>query len=398
MIRLPTLLLYCQHSLGMGHLTRSFAIAAALSKDFRVVFLNGGPLPANSRIPHAVEIENLPPLGMEDGHHLVSRGELQLAHAKQRRRQAITEIFRNLQPDVLLIELFPFGRKKFAFELLPLLKAARQRTKGTALVICSLRDILVGTRPDQQHHDERARWITDRYFDAVLVHADPRFAKLGETFQPAKPLKTPVRYTGFVVPEKIPTPLPARGTHVLVSAGGGAAGHALFAAAIHAQATLWKQYRIPMRLIAGPLLPEPQWQRLRELATGREGMELVRSVPDMAAEFQSAGLSLSQCGYNTALEIVQSGVRALVVPYAEGREDEQMNRARRLETLGVIRILDPAGISAARLAAEMSMTTNGPSPQLALDMSGAANTSRILKQMLGAESCEITSSEWAVSA
>jgi predicted glycosyltransferase len=183
-----------------------------------------------------------------------------------------------------------------------------------------------------------------------------------------------------------------------VSAGGGAAGHALFAAAIHAQATLWKQYRIPMRLIAGPLLPEPQWQRLRELATGREGMELVRSVPDMAAEFQSAGLSLSQCGYNTALEIVQSGVRALVVPYAEGREDEQMNRARRLETLGVIRILDPAGISAARLAAEMSMTTNGPSPQLALDMSGAANTSRILKQMLGAESCEITSSEWAVSA
>ena len=39
---LPTLLFYCQHSLGIGHLTRSFALAAALAQRFRVVFLNGG--------------------------------------------------------------------------------------------------------------------------------------------------------------------------------------------------------------------------------------------------------------------------------------------------------------------------------------------------------------------
>jgi predicted glycosyltransferase len=43
----PALLFYCQHSIGMGHLTRSFALALALARDFRVAFLNGGPfLPA----------------------------------------------------------------------------------------------------------------------------------------------------------------------------------------------------------------------------------------------------------------------------------------------------------------------------------------------------------------
>ena len=41
----PALLFYCQHSLGIGHLTRSFALAAALVPHFRVVFLNGGRLP-----------------------------------------------------------------------------------------------------------------------------------------------------------------------------------------------------------------------------------------------------------------------------------------------------------------------------------------------------------------
>ena len=50
--------------------------------------------------------------------------------------------------------------------------------------------------------DDRARWITDRWFDAVLVHADPRFARLEESFCPSRPLDTPVHYTGFVVPER----------------------------------------------------------------------------------------------------------------------------------------------------------------------------------------------------
>ena len=85
----PSLLLYCQHSLGMGHLTRSFAIAAALTAEFRVVFLNGGPFPPGTTVPAGVEIVNLPPLGMEDGHGLVSRGALSVPEAKDRRRAAV---------------------------------------------------------------------------------------------------------------------------------------------------------------------------------------------------------------------------------------------------------------------------------------------------------------------
>ena len=60
----PTVLFYCQHSLGLGHLVRSFALAGALAERFRVVLLNGGRLPRGLPTPPGVEIVSLPPLGM----------------------------------------------------------------------------------------------------------------------------------------------------------------------------------------------------------------------------------------------------------------------------------------------------------------------------------------------
>jgi predicted glycosyltransferase len=40
----PALLLYCQHSLGLGHLQRSWALASHLAEAFRVTLVSGGKL------------------------------------------------------------------------------------------------------------------------------------------------------------------------------------------------------------------------------------------------------------------------------------------------------------------------------------------------------------------
>src|SRR5919109_512985 len=102
----PALLLHCQHSLGLGHLVRSFALAEALSEQFRVTVLCGGELPDAIRRPAGVDV----------------------------------------------VELFPFGRKKLAGELVPLLEASRAAGAVTA---ASVRDLLV-EREDGGRHDERA--------------------------------------------------------------------------------------------------------------------------------------------------------------------------------------------------------------------------------------------------
>ena len=268
--------------------------------------------------------------------------------------------------------MFPFGRAKFARELVPLLEAARA---DGALTACSLRDILVSARADQQAHDDRAAALADAHLDAVLVHSDPRFARLEETFAPRRPLRVPVHYTGFVVREGDPAG-EARGEHVVVSAGGGLVGEPLLRAAAEAQ----PEAGVPLRMIGGPLLPDAAWQRLRELA-GPE-VELRRTVADLGAELRAARASVSQGGYNTALEVVRSGTPALLVPYATPEEDEQLRRARRLERLGAVRVLEPERLAPSTLAAELRRLLAFQPRPAHLDLDGARRTGELLEELV----------------
>lgn len=383
----PALLFYCQHSLGIGHLTRSFALAEALSQTFDVVFLNGGRLPPGLPVPAGIEIIDLPPLGMDDGHTVVSRDATHdLAQAWSRRRALIDAAVQKHRPAVLLVELFPFGRKKFAGEILPLIRAAKNQAGGPALVACSLRDILVDSRRDQQHHDDRARWLADRHFDAVLVHADPSFARLEDSFHPRRAMRVPVHYTGYVVPARGPVLNAQRGGHLLVSAGGGIVGETLFRTALEARALLREP--IALRLIAGPFLPEAQWLALQQAAQGVGGVELLRQVPDMVAEMRTARASVSQCGYNTALDIVVAGVPALVVPYQAPGENEQTERAMRMHALGAMQSLCAADLDPHRLAAGIEALLTFQPCAAALDLGGAGRSAQLLRDLhTAARSC-----------
>lgn len=375
MRRTPSVLFYCQHSVGLGHLTRSYALCARLAEHFRVVLVCGGTLPEAIAPPTGVEVVALPPLGVDSNGSFVShQADLTLERAWRLRRARLAKTLRALRPDSVLVELFPFGRAKFARELLPLLGEARSAGAFTA---CSLRDILVSRRTNQRAHDERACAIANAYLDAVLVHCDPRFARLEETFSQRARLTVPVHYTGFVAGEPVaPTP---RGARVVVSAGGGLVGEPLLRAALEAQRMLWRWTGLPMRLIAGPFLPQTAWKALSAAADREPGVELVRAVPDLADELRHASASVSQCGYNTALDLVRTGVPALVVPYATPEEDEQRRRADRLERLGVVRVLEPERLTPAALARELCHLAHFEPGRAEIDLDGARATCRLLR-------------------
>lgn len=390
----PTLLFYCQHSLGMGHLVRAFHLTHALAERFSVVFLNGGQFPEGFTPPAHVGLINLPPLAMDDKSQLVSLdARYTLAQAKDQRRRILLDTLERFRPDVIVIELFPFGRKKFADEIVPLLQAASRTPLSRPLVFCSLRDILVASRHDQKRHDDRAADLVGRYFDGVLVHTDPRFARLEETFHPSRPLDVPVHYTGFVTAEANQRTALARNANTIVSAGGGMVGYELLKAAIGAQRLLWREHASPMQLVAGPFLPEAEWQALHRDADGCAGIEIIRSVPNLGAEFYQASASVSQCGYNTAMDILSSGVPALVVPFAAGREDEQMNRAERLARLGLLKVLPADQLSSTSLAnAIRDLRSFRPAP-LQLNLQGASTTSALIQSLLAIQRKTVVSNE-----
>jgi len=371
----PPLLFYCQHSVGLGHLTRSYALCAHLAEWFRVVLVCGGPLPDEIEPPPGVEIVALPPLGVGPGARFVSHDPgLSVERAWSVRGERLLRMLHTLRPAVVFVELFPFGRAKFARELVPLLELARE---AGAMTACSLRDILVTGREDQAAHDERACRLANAHLDAVLVHSDPRFAQLDETFGPIDRLEIPVRYTGFVV--GAPSRAVAREPRVVVSAGGGLVGEPLLRAAIQAQRI---GTGLAMRTIAGPLMPEDAFGRLRAEAHDVAELELVRSVPDLAAELAAASAAVSQAGYNTTLEIVRARVPALVVPYATSEEDEQLRRARRLERLGALRVLAPDRLDPAVLAAEIERLPAFVPTRPAIDLDGGHGTCRELWELI----------------
>lgn len=386
----PQLLLYCQHSLGLGHLARSLLLADGLTAYFDVVLLNGGRPPQGMRIPEGVTVVDLPALGHGADYQLVTHDAgMSVEKAQEMRRAIILSALHTVAPAVVLIELYPFGRKKFEFEIGPLLDAVAGSGPDRPRVVCSLRDILVTQRRDQARHDERAAVRVNASFDAVLMHSDPSFARLEESFRPQTPLRVPVHYTGFVAPPPphaaadpaLPgPPLP----RVLVSSGGGMVGEPLVRAAVGVHAELAASTGLATTVVAGPFLPEPVWFWLQDQAERSPMLTAVRRVDDLCAEMRRSRLTLSQAGYNTCMDILRSGTRSVVVPYAEGKEDEQSRRAVRLADLGLLRVLSAeASQDAPTLLASLHEALRFEPSTVRLDLAGRDNSARLVAQIAG---------------
>ncbi len=377
------LLFHCQHALGLGHLARSLALADGLRDRFEVTLLNGGRFPAGTAVADGVRVVNLDPLGHDDDYQLVSHDPaVTVDEAMARRRATVLAELDRVDPHVVMVELFPFGRKKFRFELEPLLQAVHAAGPRRARVVCSVRDILVNQRRDQAGHDERAATQANRWFDLVLVHADPGFATLEESFRPATPLQVPVRYTGFVaVQDGPPAPAGPPLRRLLVSAGGGMAGGPLVERAAEAAGAVHRAAGLTTTIVAGPFLPDANRAHLHTLARVEPALTVVDQVSDLAAEIARSAVSLSQCGYNTAIDLLRAGRPALVVPYAEGREDEQTRRAERLARLGAVRMVTQPDLTVERLAAEVAALADAAPPPVALDLDGRRRSAALVADL-----------------
>ena len=206
----------------------------------------------------------------------------------------------------MVIELFPFGRKKFAAELLPLLERARAARGPRPLVVCSLRDILVSRGERQRRHDERAAATANRWFDLVLVHADPDFARLEDSFDPrttaarAGPLHRVRRRGRSAAAPRAAAHRPRAGL------GGRWPGWRAAAAGRDRRPRAARDTATDAADRAGPCSPPTAGRSSSAAPPATPGSSSCARSPDLGAELREASASVSQCGYNTALEVVRS--------------------------------------------------------------------------------------------
>jgi predicted glycosyltransferase len=352
-------------------------IARALARH-QVLFIEGGSPLAGFQAPAHVERVFLPALGMDAEFRKLETGAGDLEGVMATRRRLLGECFQDFRPDVLMVELFPFGRKRFAFELLPVLEGIHREGLPTR-VVCSLRDILV-EKADAAAYEKRVLDLLNRYFHLLLIHADPAVVSLPETFGRFAEIAIPFFYTGFVGRTGVCGRQPDSGKMIVASNGGGRVGGELLAATMRASRAL-PDPALRLRVFPGPFMEEGTLAALKRLAAADERSSIESFSLDFMNELGRAHLSVSMAGYNTCMDILCAGIPALVYPFGQNRE--QLLRARKLEALGRVKVLEDLEVGA--LAAAMRAALDGGSAPIAaaLDLQGAAKTARILENFCG---------------
>ena len=378
---------YCQHILGIGHFFRSLEICKAL-EGHEVYLITGGPRIDAPLPPHVREVR-LPGLMMDrDFKDLFSTdGERSVDQVKKERRQLLFQLFGREAPGLFIVELYPFGRKAFRFELDPVLQGIRNGELPRSRVVCSLRDILV-EKEDPVLYEKRVVGALNSFFDALLVHADPSVIKLDETFSSTGDIAIPIVYTGFVTGKPAPyarirlrQQLGIGESEILVvaSAGGGKVGFPLLEAVVHALRFMETRNTLHLHVFTGPFMSKEEFERLKSLSSKR--MKVIRFGPDFLSYLAAADLSVSMAGYNTCMNILAAGVPALVWPFSRNRE--QRLRAERLSRLGALEAIDDDDLQPARLATIMGrgLSRRSRAP-VTIDLKGAANTARWLERWM----------------
>ncbi len=377
---------YCQHVLGIGHLFRSLEICRALS-GHEVILVTGGPA-VEADLPEHVREFRLPDLQMDHAFKgLFSTAKnLTVDQVKEERQKRLMALFENERPDLFLVELYPFGRKAFRFELDPVLKALRSKRLTPCGVFSSVRDILV-EKGDHGKHEARVVKTLNRYFDRVLVHADPDIVEIRETFGPFDKISIPVEYTGYIASK--PSPGAGERTRkqlkigedeilIIASAGGGNVGAPILEAVIRACCRLEVKSRCHLKVFTGPFLDQSEFDRLKK--TAGNNVQVTRFTTDFLSYLAAADLSVSMGGYNTTMNILASGAPALVWPFGQNRE--QRLRAGRLADLGALRVLEDEDLHPDRLAVIMDQWISRPTrPTVNINLNGAANTAKWIENM-----------------
>ncbi|WP_319779720.1 glycosyltransferase [Maridesulfovibrio sp.] len=375
---------YCQHILGMGHFFRSLEIAKGLDRE-QVIFVAGGERP-DQPLPPNVEYRQLPGLCMDEnfGGLMPTDEGRELEEVKEERKAALSRIFKDEKPDVFLIELFPFGRKAFRFELLPVLDAIKAGKFGNIKVVCSLRDILV-ERNDGGKHEARCVKYLNKYFDLLLIHSDPKIASLDETFQAFDQIEIPCEYTGFAarkpvenLRDKIRADLGISENEKLLiaSAGGGKVGGPLMESVLES----YIEMNTPdnkLLMLTGPFLDDKKYETLCSIAKKHAEITVQRFAADFTDLLTAGDAMVSMAGYNTCMDILTSGIPAAVIPFAQNHE--QRMRAEKIANYIKLEVLDST--SCMKTAIKTILNRDRTTDKHGINLNGANNSAESIRKL-----------------
>ena len=375
--------IYVQHLLGAGHLVRAMSLAEALTQSGHQVLLLSGGFPID-RAVKGYHFCQLPPTRAIEGNFtrlIDEQGGAINDQWRNNRADVLLAEIDNFKPDLVITETFPFGRRQFRFELEPLINWIRART--SVRLMASIRDVL------QRRTDAKNRLSVDtiqKYYDAVLVHADERLFKLDDSFPLSDQIEDKLIYTGYIHQPATIQPPPLEKVdnsdggggdgqdEIIVSGGSGTVSDRLIEIACLARPLSSEKPRV-WRILTGR-------NRLNPAVNPASGLIIEPNRPDFFQLLCRCALSVSQAGYNTTLDVLASGARSVMVPFAGDGETEQSDRAQALERAGRLIQLVESDLTPQSLAHAIDRAFEMNPVEVKVNLDGATTSARLITQKM----------------
>ena len=221
----------------------------------------------------------------------------------------------NQEEPTLVFEGFPFDRHDWIeCDIESQLQYCREEGKS---IICSIRDIVIPWAPEAEKRIQQTIYYLNEYFDLVLVHSDPNFCKLEDSFPHTDLIDVPIEYTGYVSQSWDYELEKRRGT--IVAAGGGIVDKEVFNYAL-------KDTTLPRPLTF--CIGQKSKYDLDKLILDHN-IVIGLTTKDFRELISEAQIVVSQCGYNTFTDVIATKSPVHWLPYVD--KDGTGDQSKRVE-------------------------------------------------------------------
>ena len=376
----PRIMFYVQYLLGIGHVRRSSLIVQALCEEGAHVDVIFGGMPVPSMSFGDATMHQLMAVKSADSGFsgLVKADNTPVSDDdKKERTQALLALCETLQPDLIVTETYPFGRRQMRFELLPLLNWVKSQSNPPILV-SSIRDILQrrSTVREQEYVN-----LVQTYYQHVLVHGDENFYPLERSFPVAGMIADKISYSGYVCPPLVGEDADAdeaaqktRDT-IVVSVGGGSIGKDILVAVMALYNSGFAADK-KWLLITGPNMDSADKAYFK--AQQQSNLQVVDLADDFLRALSNAYVSISRAGYNTVMDLLLTAVPAVVIPFEGEGETEQLARSEVLAEAKVLQFVKNDELSIDTLKTAINKALASPAETINIDNQGAAQSAKLL--------------------
>lgn len=391
----PRLLLYSHDTFGLGHLRRTLAISHQLAADLpnaHQLLLTGSMVAGAFSLPRQLDLLKLPALSKRSSGRYTARAlPLSLAETLRWRERLLLDALTSFAPDLVLVDKAPAGVQG---ELLPLLRHVKTWLPGTQLVL-GMRDIEDDPATTAR---EWAEWDVPRLhtevYDRILYYGDPEVFDAAAAYRLSPVARRKLVACGYLgrdteeidrTTSEVRRELGLRDQPlVVVTAGGGGDGFALLKTIADVIANWPGGAPFHALVVTGPLMATAKRLSLRQSQQASEHLTVLEFTPRLFTYLAAADLIIGMAGYNTTVEVLSLGQRAILIPRTRPRQ-EQLIRAERLAARGWVRLIHPDALSADTLAAQISLALAAPRPRVTARLDGLRRASAELINLLQSE-------------